>query len=41
LVTVSKEGLKPNPEKVRAIDQMPDPTDKEGIQHLMESLNFL
>lgn len=38
---VSKDGLKPDPDKVKAIDQMPDPTDREGIQRLIGSLNFL
>lgn len=38
---VSKEGLKPDPEKVRAIENMPNPEDKQGIHRLMGSLNFL
>jgi hypothetical protein len=29
---VSKDGLKPDPEKVKAIHEMPDPKDKQGIQ---------
>ena len=28
---VSKDGLKPDPDKVKAIDQMPEPTDREQI----------
>lgn len=38
---VSKEGLKPDPNKVKAIEQMPQPTDKTGIQRLLGTLNFL
>lgn len=38
---VSKDGLKPDPEKVKAIEQMPNPENKEGIQRLIGSLNFL
>ena len=25
------DGLKPDPDKVRAISEMPPPTDKEGV----------
>ena len=28
---LSSEGLKPDPEKIRATNQMPSPTDKEGV----------
>ena len=38
---VSSEGLRPDPEKVEAINLMPDPTDSKGIQRLMGSLNYL
>ena len=38
---VSKNGLKPAPDKVRPIEKMPDPTDREGVQRLISSLNFL
>ena len=38
---VSAEGLKPDPSKVQAISDMPNPTDKAGIQRLMGTLNFL
>ena len=38
---VSARGLKPDPQKVKAISEMPDPTDKQGIQRLLGSLNFL
>ena len=38
---VSADGLRPDPEKVQAINEMPNPTDSKGIQRLMGSLNFL
>ena len=38
---VSNEGLKPDPEKVRAISEMPAPNDKAGVQRLLGSLNYL
>ena len=38
---VSAEGLKPDPDKVQAIDQMPNPKDKLGIQRLLGTLNYL
>lgn len=38
---VSAEGLKADPEKVEAITSMPKPTDKQGIQRLLGSLNYL
>lgn len=38
---VSAEGLKPDPEKVKAITEMPDPADKLGVQRLLGSLNYL
>ena len=38
---VSNEGLKPDPDKVKAISEMPEPTDKAGVQRLLGSLNYL
>ena len=38
---VSAEGLKADPDKVEAITSMPKPTDKQGIQRLLGSLNYL
>jgi len=38
---VSADGLKPDPRKVEAINDMPDPTDKQGIQRLLGTLNYL
>ena len=38
---LSSEGLKPDPEKVRAIDEMPPPTDKEGVLRILGTINYL
>lgn len=38
---VSAEGLKADPTKVKAIADMPSPTDVAGIQRLLGTLNFL
>jgi hypothetical protein len=38
---VSADGPRPDPDKVQAINDMPNPTDSKGIQRLMGSLNFL
>ena len=38
---VTKDGLKPDPEKIEAIKQMPRPTDVEGIQRLNGFVNYL
>ena len=38
---VSKDGLRPDPEKIEAINSMPDPADREGVQRLIGTLNFL
>ena len=38
---VSADGLKPDPKKVEAIDKMPSPTDKQGVQRLLGALNYL
>ena len=40
-VVISSEGLKPDPSNVRAIIDMPDPQDKEGVKRLIGMLNFL
>ena len=34
-------GLKPDPEKVRAIDDMTRPTDVEGVQRINGFVNYL
>ena len=38
---VSGDGLKPDPEKLEAIDRMPNPEDKAGIQRILRTVNFL
>ncbi|XP_048582219.1 uncharacterized protein K02A2.6-like [Nematostella vectensis] len=35
------DGLKPDPEKVRAINEMPAPTDKDGILRFLGTVNYL
>jgi hypothetical protein len=37
----SSNGLKPDPEKVKAVQNMPSPTDIEGIQRLNGFINYL
>ena len=38
---LSADGLQPDPEKVKAIREMPTPTDKQSIQCLLEMTNYL
>ena len=38
---ISADGMKPDPEKIKAIQKMPVPTDKAGIQRLLGTINFL
>ncbi|KAI4894807.1 hypothetical protein NFI96_015293, partial [Prochilodus magdalenae] len=38
---LSSNGLKPDPEKVRAIVNMPNPTDAKGVQRLIGFANYL
>ena len=38
---VSADGLRPDPEKFKAIVNMPNPQDSKGVQRLMGTLNFL
>ena len=38
---ISQDGMKPDPGKIEAIEKMPAPTDKTGVQRLMGTLNFL
>ena len=40
-VRLGKDGLKPDKVKVKAILEMPDPTDRAGVLRLMGMLNFL
>ena len=37
----SAEGLKPDPEKIRAINDMPPPVDKEGVLRIVGTVNYL
>ena len=37
----SSEGLKPDPEKIRAINDMPPPEDKEGVLRILGTVNYL
>ena len=38
---ITKEGMKPDPTKVKAIIEMTTPTDKAGIRRLLGMINFL
>ena len=38
---LSSEGLKPDPENIRAINQMPPPTNKEGVLRFLGTINYL
>ena len=37
----TKEGIKPDDGKVRAINDMPAPTDKKGVERLLGTVNYL
>ena len=37
----SKDGLRPDPEKVTAIAEMPRRTDKAGVQRLLGMVNYV
>ena len=38
---ISKDGVKPDPEKIKDILDMPNPTDKTGVQRILGMINFL
>ena len=38
---VSEEGLKPDPQKVKAINKMPTPASKEDLRHILRMINYL
>ena len=38
---ISKDGLKPDPEKVRAVQEMPKPTSKKELLSLLGFVNYL
>ena len=37
----SEKGLSPDPEKVRAIREMPNPTDVKGVQQLIGVVTYM
>ncbi|CAC5390471.1 unnamed protein product [Mytilus coruscus] len=39
--TLSADGVRPDQEKIRAIKEMPAPTDKKGVQRLLGTINYL
>ena len=39
--TLTSQDLQPDPEKIRAIVDMPSPSDKEGVQRLLGTVNYL
>lgn len=38
---ITAEGMKPDPDKVKAIVDIPTPTDKADVRHLLGMINFL
>ena len=38
---LSKEGLKPNPNRIQAIIDMPEPTDKQAVQRFLGMMNYV
>jgi len=38
---LNSNGVQPNPEKVRAIQDMPPSTDKKGMERLLGTINYL
>ena len=40
-VIISVQGQRPDPKKVNAITEMPDPTDKEWVRRLIGMVNYL
>lgn len=38
---VGKDGLKPDPDKVKALEQMPSPTCKQQVLSLLGFANYL
>ena len=37
----SSERVKPDPDKIRAISEMPPPSDKEGVLRILGTVNYL
>ena len=40
-LVITKQGLKPDPDKVKAVDEMPSPTCKKELASLLGSVNYL
>ena len=38
---ISSEGLQADPNKLKAINEMPPPTDKEGVQRVLGMINYV
>ena len=38
---ISADGIKADPEKVRAISEMPPPTDRKGVERLLGTVKYL
>ena len=38
---LNSDGVKPDPEKVKAVKEMPPPTDKKGIETVLDTINYL
>jgi hypothetical protein len=38
---LSKDGIRPDPEKIKAIKDMPAPVDKKGVQRLLGTVNYI
>ncbi|CAC5363141.1 unnamed protein product [Mytilus coruscus] len=39
--TLNADGVRPDQRKIRAIEEMPAPTDKKGVQQLQGTINYL
>ena len=37
---ITEDGIKPDPKKISAIQNMPPPTDKAGVQRFMGMINY-
>ena len=37
----SAEGLKPDSDKIRALREIPPPSDKEGVLRILGTVNYL
>jgi transposase InsO family protein len=39
--TLTAQGVQPDPSKIEAIREMPEPTDKKGVERLLGTVNYL